>query len=180
VISQNDDDTPTDEIYLFVLSVGAFATETERAPHGDTYWEIGPGETRSFDRTLAKYRGPAQNTKVSAFVSVFEYDDGTWSDIWEAFIGLAEFGLETWLQAEIGSVLTEVVMYFLDSLFDWISEWFSNPDDYIGTFSSTAWFQQGKKVWIESGTSTGKPKVYRVRGEDADYKIICRWYLTQE
>ncbi|MBE3097731.1 MAG: hypothetical protein IMZ44_11480 [Planctomycetes bacterium] len=75
VNSLNDDDTPDDEIYLGVWTAPGPPTLV-RIP-GRDYWRFRRGQTRTLNVGVKDFGSVTPGGSFAAFVSVFEYDDGT-------------------------------------------------------------------------------------------------------
>lgn len=181
VNSLNDDDTPDDEIYLGVWTVPGLPVLT-RMP-GSDYWRFRRGESRTLNVTLADFGAVQPGHAYAVFVQAFEYDDGTWGEIWSAFIQVAQFAADTWLQAEIGAIATAVVNAFLNELWDWIAGWFENADDFIDAKVLEFDFAQEPKFWAPG--ADGRPQVgfgeMRIfAGADASYRVTLQWTLSRQ
>ena len=177
VIKQNDDDTPEDEIYLGVVTIPGHG-ELKRYPAGDSYWQIREGDSKVLNLKLATFDRIQPGDVFSSYISVFEYDDGTWGEIWSAMVQVAEYAFEAWLDAEIGTVMTEVVMYFLDDVWDWVAGWFQNPDDYISTIAVQRTLEHEPKFWPPGGSIPSIVTRYP-EGADAKYRFDLRWVLSR-
>jgi len=167
---QNDDDTPTDEVYLGVTRSGPDGITTCHFPRQADYWEIAPGKTMADRQVLADFLETAGDTDVSVLISVFEYDDGTWGKVWSFLVQTAQFALETYLAGEIGSLPAELVMAVFDDLFDWFAGLFNNEDDYIGTIGMCTNIRQDLLHFGAPGMDKK-----RVEGADALYYLNLSW-----
>jgi len=166
----NDDDTPTDEIYLGVVTGGLGPFTVTRIPAGDTWWEIGKGQTKLLNIQLSRFNERRDDTEVFALVNVFEYDDGTWGKIWGSLVELGEFAFKQWLASEIGYIAAEIVMSFLEDFFDWLGGLFTNEDDFIGTIGMATTINGLKKYFSAPGLH-----LKYVEGEDARYAFNIYW-----
>lgn len=181
VNSLNDDDTPDDEVYLGVWSVPGLPTLT-RVP-GSDYWRFRKGEARTLNVTLRDFGAVRPGNTYAVFVQAFEYDDGTWGEIWSAFIQVAQFAVDLWLQAEIGAIATAIVNEFLDQLWSWIADWFENSDDFLDAQALEFGFAKEPKFWAPG--PGGRPQVsYNelkiFSGADANYRVALQWTLSRE
>jgi hypothetical protein len=178
VRSQNDDNSE-DEIYFGLCNFGALQPTYFKTPkNADGYWTVrGTGAT-SPNVGLVKFTAPKDPFWVNSVISVFEEDDGTWNEIAPLLITAASYALEGYLASEIGAVLAEIVMSFIDELFEWFEDLITNDDDYIGTFATKALIFRGKVKWTETGTRISRDKSFTVIGEDANYRITVYWELV--
>jgi len=180
VNSLNDDDTPDDEIYLGVWAVPG-APLLVRVP-GNDYWRFTRGQTRTLDMGVKDFGSVKSGHSYAVFVSVFEYDEGTWGEIWSAFVQVAEFAVEEWLQAEVGTVAAEIVNYFLNDLWSWIAGWFENPDDFIDSAVLQYDFAREPKFWApgpSGGAQVSQETIAIASGADANYRLTFRWTLRR-
>jgi len=169
----NDDDTPEDEIYLGVLILPGTAA-IRRYPGGDSYWSIKQNQSRDVNLDLAVFDSIRPGDEFAAIITVFEYDDGTWGEIWSKAMQIAQFAVEQWLNAELGGIATPVLMYFMNDLWNWISGWFENPDDVIDTISLSRSYDKFPKFCPISYQELRMPT-----GQDANYRFTFHWILSQ-
>jgi hypothetical protein len=177
VNSLNDDDTPEDEIYLGVLILPG-TTTIHRYPGGDSYWSIKQNQVREINQDLAVFDSIQPGDEFAAIITVFEYDDGTWREIWSKAMQIAQFAFEQWLNAETGAIATEVIMYFMNDLWDWISGWFENPDDIIDTISLAFTYKKEPQFW-PVGYRIPYQELRMPTGKDANYRFTFHWILSK-
>lgn len=177
VNSMNDDDTPEDEIYLGVITFPGPAA-LQRYPGGDSYWSIKKYQEHAVNLNLAVYDSIQPGDEFAAIITVFEYDDGTWGEIWSQAIQIAQFAFEQWLNAETGAIATEIIMYFMDDLWNWIAAWFENPDDVIDTISISRLYEKEPKFW-PPGRRIGYQELRMAAGADANYRFTFHWILSK-
>ncbi|MEW5983010.1 MAG: hypothetical protein AB1806_11665 [Acidobacteriota bacterium] len=176
-VSKNDDNDE-DEIYFGLTNIGYYGRTAFRKPdNANEYWVMRQGQSRRPNTGLVSFQAPPQDYKVVTVVSVFEEDEGTWDEIFPVLVDAAEYALEGYLASEIGTILASVVMSFLDDLFDWIEDIFTNEDDYLGSFALRAIIHDGKAGWKSTGTRVSRTWDAWVKGEDADYTMKFYWEL---
>lgn len=177
VNSLNDDNTE-DEVYLGIWAIPG-APVLRRIP-GDRYWVFNRGQTRDVNVDLHQFGTVRVGESYAVAVSVFEYDDGTWGEIWSAFVQVAQFACETWLQAEIGTLAATVVNALLEELWDWIAGWFENPDDFVGCRVIEKDYAAEPRFWAPGAGGTAQVSDQALAiftGADANYRFTFRWLL---
>lgn len=180
-VNSLNDDNDADEIYLGVWAMPG-PPVLQRVP-ADRYWTFRRGQARDLNVDLHQFGSVRVGESYVVAVSVFEYDDGTWGEIWSAFVQVAQFACETWLQAEIGTLAAALVNMFLEEFWTWIAAWFENPDDFIGCRLIEKDYAVEPRFWAPGPGGTAQVSdqtLAMFTGADANYRLTFRWLLWRQ